>query len=230
MTFQNILIGSIGVLAETSDIQRRAYNQAFREAGLDWHWDKEIYKTLLRSSGGMKRLRRLSADKDQALSAEMIENLHARKTAIACAEIAEKGVDLRPGVIELIRYARDADLKLALVTTTYRQNIDAIEIGARQGLRLDDFAQILTVEDVEHSKPNPEVYKLALARLRTLPGNCLAIEDSVASLNAAMGAGIQTLVTPGAFTAEQDFKNADWHYANVLEFMQRAAVLEQELV
>lgn len=229
MTFQNIFIGSIGVLAETSDIQRRAYNQAFREAGLDWRWDKETYKILLRSSGGMKRLRRLSADKDEALSADMVENLHARKTAIACAEIVQKGIDLRPGVIELMRYARDRNITLALVTTTYRQNIHAIAIGARQGLRLDDFAQILTVEDIQHSKPNPEVYKLALSRLRTLPENCLAIEDSVASLNAAIGAGIQTLVTPGAFTKGQNFATAEWHYSNILEFMQRAAILGQEL-
>lgn len=230
MTFQNILIGSIGVLAETSDIQRRAYNQAFIEAGLDWHWDPETYKTLLRSSGGMKRLRRLSMDAKKPLTEEMIENIHARKTQIACAEITEKGVDLRPGVVELIRYARDADISLSLVTTTYRQNINAIAIGARQGLRLEDFSEILTVEDVRRSKPDPEVYKLALSRLGALPGSCLAIEDSVASLNAAMGAGIQTLVTPGAFTSEQNFENADWHYASILEFMQRAAVLEQELV
>ncbi|MEL6416126.1 MAG: HAD-IA family hydrolase [Pseudomonadota bacterium] len=230
MTIQNILIGSIGVLAETSDIQRRAYNQAFREAGLDWQWDEETYKVLLRSSGGMKRLRRLSADQDQALSAEMVEKLHARKTEIACAEITDQGVDLRPGVMELMRFARDASIRLALVTTTYRQNINAIAIGARQGLRLEDFAQVLTVEDVRQSKPNPEVYKLALSRLGALPGNCLAIEDSVASLNAALGAGIQTLVTPGAFTSEQDFENADWHFASVLEFMQRSTVLQQQLV
>lgn len=228
MTLQNILIGSIGVLAETSDIQRRAYNQAFDEAGLDWHWDKQAYKSLLLSSGGIKRLRRLSSGEKKPLTAEMIESLHARKTVIACTEIAEHGVDLRPGVVELIRFARDAGIKLALVTTTYRQNIEAIEIGARQEFRLDDFSQILTVEDVRQSKPNPEVYIQALSRLGALPGNCLAIEDSVASLNASKGAGIQTLVTPGAFTAEQDFGNADWLHTSILEFMQRAAVFEQE--
>ncbi|MEM8636840.1 MAG: haloacid dehalogenase, partial [Pseudomonadota bacterium] len=74
MTIQNILIGSIGVLAETSDIQRRAYNQAFREAGLDWYWDKDTYKSLLLTSGGRKRLRRLSADQNQVLALDAIEN------------------------------------------------------------------------------------------------------------------------------------------------------------
>ena len=230
MTIQTILMGSIGVLAETWDIQRRAYNQAFREAGLDWYWDKDTYKSLLLTSGGMKRLRRLSANQNQVLAPDAIENLHARKTEIACREIAEQGIDLRPGIVELMRFARQAGITMALVTTTYRQNIQAIEVGARQSLRLEDFSQILTVEDVRQSKPHPEVYNLALARLETDPARCLAIEDSVASLNAALGAGIQTLVTPGAFTSEQDFENADWHFASVLEFMQRSTVLQQQLV
>ncbi len=37
-----ILLGSIGVVAETSDIQRRAYNTAFKEAGLDWVWEVPV--------------------------------------------------------------------------------------------------------------------------------------------------------------------------------------------
>jgi len=229
VTIQNILIGSIGVLAETSDIQRRAYNQAFREAGLDWYWDKDTYKSLLLTSGGMKRLRRLSADKDQVLAPDAIENLHARKTEIACREIAEKGIDLRPGIVELMRFARQAGITMALVTTTYRQNIQAIEVGARQSLRLEDFSQILTVEDVRQSKPHPEVYNLALARLETDPARCLAIEDSVASLNSALEAGIQTLVTPGEFTMAQDYGNADWHYPSILRFLQDSEVLKREL-
>ena len=36
-----ILFGSIGTLIETSDIQRESFNEAFKEAGLDWYWDEE---------------------------------------------------------------------------------------------------------------------------------------------------------------------------------------------
>ena len=43
-----ILFGSIGTLIETSDLQREAFNQAFKEAGLDWYWDQEDYTKLLK--------------------------------------------------------------------------------------------------------------------------------------------------------------------------------------
>ena len=52
-----LLFGSIGTLIETSNIQREAFNQAFKEIGLDWHWDQESYKQLLKKSGGTKRIK-----------------------------------------------------------------------------------------------------------------------------------------------------------------------------
>ena len=51
-----ILFGSIGTLIETSNIQRESFNQAFKEIGLDWYWDQESYKQLLKKSGGTKRI------------------------------------------------------------------------------------------------------------------------------------------------------------------------------
>ena len=51
MDIEALFVGSIGVLAETSDIQRRAYNQALAEAGVDWHWDEEPSRDLLAGRG-----------------------------------------------------------------------------------------------------------------------------------------------------------------------------------
>jgi len=56
MTVKAIFFGSIGTLVETSDLQRRAFNQAFSEAGLDWNWSAEVYKHLLTKSGGRGRI------------------------------------------------------------------------------------------------------------------------------------------------------------------------------
>ena len=46
-----VLFGSIGSIVESSDIQRRAYNQALREAGLNWEWDRDTYAELLTQAG-----------------------------------------------------------------------------------------------------------------------------------------------------------------------------------
>ncbi len=204
-----LFIGSIGVLAETSDIQRRAYNQALKEAGLDWQWDKDTYRDLLTDSGGVKRLTRLNAEKDANLSEEDISRIHARKTELACQEIVNEGVTLRPGVAELISEALKQGLKVALVTSTYQENIDAIAKAAGDALPLEKFSAVLTRDDADSSKPAPDVYLAALKRLSLDSSEVIAIEDSSPSLQAAKKAGIYTVVTPCKFTDQQDFSEAD---------------------
>ena len=51
-----IIFGSIGTLVETSDVQRQSFNHAFKEMGLNWYWDKNNYKKLLKKSGGRNRV------------------------------------------------------------------------------------------------------------------------------------------------------------------------------
>ncbi len=209
MTPTALFIGSIGVLAETSDIQRRSYNQALKEAGLDWHWDKDTYRDLLTDSGGVKRLTRLNKEKEANLSDEDIKRIHARKTELACQEIVNDGITLRPGVAELIKQALDQGVKVALVTSTYQENIDAIAKAAGDDLPLDKFSAVLTRDDADNNKPAPDVYLAALKRLSVDASEVLAVEDSSPSLQAAKQAGIYTVVTPGKFTEQQDFSEAD---------------------
>ena len=204
-----LFIGSIGVLAETSDIQRRAYNQALKEAGLDWNWDKDTYRDLLTDSGGIKRLSRLNKEKEASLSDDDIERIHARKTEIACQEIVNDGITLRPGVAELIKNALDQGIKVALVTTTYQANIDAIAKAAGDDLPLDKFSAVLTRDDCDETKPAPDIYLNALKQLSLDSSEVMAIEDSSPSLKAAKKARIYTVVTPGKFTDQQDFSEAD---------------------
>ena len=56
MKYKTVLFGSIGTIIETSEIQRQSFNDAFKEAGLDWYWNETDYKNLLQKSGGAKRI------------------------------------------------------------------------------------------------------------------------------------------------------------------------------
>ena len=60
MKYKALLFGSIGTLIESSNIQRNSFNEAFKEAGLDWYWDEQDYKILLKKSGGTKRVEAVS--------------------------------------------------------------------------------------------------------------------------------------------------------------------------
>jgi HAD superfamily hydrolase (TIGR01509 family) len=204
-----ILFGSIGSIAETSDIQRRAYNRALAEAGIPWQWDRETYAELLTQAGGRERLAHLSAATGANLSPDQIESIHQRKTEIACAEIASGKVTLRPGVIELIELAKERGMKLGFVTTTYRPNIDAIFEAAGEKLSSDTFDVIVSRADVEHGKPAPDAYRVALEALALAPADALAIEDTATSVMAAARAGLPVIATPGEITKGQDFWQAD---------------------
>ena len=51
-----VIFGAIGTIAETSDLQRQAFNAAFKATGLDWNWNPEVYRDLLNINGGQNRI------------------------------------------------------------------------------------------------------------------------------------------------------------------------------
>ena len=212
-----LMFGSIGTLMETSDVQRRAYNQALQEAGLDWVWTRDVYAELLNQSGGQDRLKMLASATGTPLSQLQIERIHGRKTDIACQELAANPTPLRPGVAELLQWAKARSMKLAFVTTTNQANIDAIFQSAGAALVKSDFDYIGSNTQVEHGKPWPEAYLTALQRLGSAAGEALAIEDTAVSVMAAKRAGLQVVATPGAISGGQDFWQADLVCSSLLD-------------
>lgn len=204
-----LMFGSIGSIAETSDIQRRAYNQALREAGLAWEWNRDTYAELLEQSGGKERLAMLATATGAKLSPDRIDAVHARKTELACAEIVRDGVAPRPGVVGLVALAKTRGMTLAFVTTTYRANVDAIFAGLGEALAASDFDYIVSRDAVIVGKPAPDAYLVTLRDLGVDAGDAVAIEDTAVSVMSAKRAGVATIATPGAITAGQDFWQAD---------------------
>ncbi len=202
MKLKVLFIGSIGAVSETSELQRKAYNQAMAENGLDWEWDQDIYRDLLKSNGGKDRLRQLSAATHKNLPEELIERIHARKTEIACQMVVDHAISPRPGVTGLIREAKNAGVKVAWITTTGIENTDAILEAAGSQLSSSDFDHIFHREDAPQGKPSPAIYNFALKHYGVNASSCVAVEDSLNSALSAKGAGIFTVVTPGKYHDE----------------------------
>lgn len=195
-----LLLGSIGVLAETSHLQRAAFNAAFAEAGLDWHWSEVRYADLLAHSGGADRIAAEAARRGEEVDAAA---LHARKSALFQQALGQ-GVPLRPGVAETMQAARAAGQTVALVTTTSAANVAAVL--AATGLARADFDLLLTRADVSNPKPDPEVYALALERLGHPEAH--AVEDNPDGLRAALGVGLACAAFPGALHDTANFEGA----------------------
>lgn len=199
-----------GTLAETEELHRQAFNLAFARHGLDWQWDRSVYKDLLRVTGGKERMRAYHERLEAALPLSDIDiaELHRIKTA-HYAELVEAGrCPLRPGVTDLLGAAKARGQRLAIATTTSHANIDALLSQALGKSWASDFDAIVAGDDVRRKKPAPDVYLEILARLKLEASDCVAIEDSANGLLAASRAGIPVLITRSMFFADDDFTGA----------------------
>ena len=214
MTKTALLFGSIGTIVESSDIQRTAYNQALKESGSPWSWDRETYTELLAQSGGKERLAMLGSATGADFSAAEIEAIHSRKTELAGEALLAARPSPRPGVASLIAHCKSHRIKVGFVTTTYRANIDAI-FAAVDELSPDDFDYVGTRDDVEHGKPAPDAFVAALRKLGVAADHALAIEDTAVSVMSAKRAGLKVVATPGELSVGQDLWQADLVLDNI---------------
>jgi HAD superfamily hydrolase (TIGR01509 family) len=202
-----------GTLAETEEAHREAFNSAFRQAGLSWSWDRELYRKLLAVTGGKERIRYFIEDfgaegAPEGDLDEFIRALHAKKTLAYTKIVTSGGLELRPGVHEFIVEARDRGYRLAIATTTTPANIDALLTATFGDAGHGLFDVICAGDSVPHKKPAPDVYLKALEELGLRAGSCVAIEDSRNGLLSAHAAGIATVVTPCLYTRGENFDEA----------------------
>ncbi len=199
-----------GTLAETEEAHRRAFNEAFAAAELPWRWDAPLYARLLEVTGGKERIRHYIDGFSAApnLDPAAIARLHADKTARYAALVATGQVALRPGVARLLAEAEAAGLRLAIATTTQPANVEALLRATLGPEAVARFAVIAAGDAVPAKKPAPDVYQLALERLRLPPGRCVAFEDTVNGLRSANGAGIPTVVTTSRYGGTEGFEGA----------------------
>lgn len=141
------------------------------------------------------------------------EVLTAMRTAIYADMVADPKI-LRqnqwPYTVDLLRVAKEATCKTALVTMSKRSDMLHVlhSLGIERSLDM-----VLTSEDIRRGKPDPEGYLLAAKRLQVDPEECLVLEDSVNGVRAAKAAGMNVIAIATPFTnaalhSEQIIKHA----------------------
>jgi HAD superfamily hydrolase (TIGR01509 family) len=198
-----------GTLADTEkDGHRVAFNRAFAEAGLDWHWSAEIYGDLLNVAGGKERIYfyitkyRPNIEK---IDNRLIANLHAAKTEHYRQLLASGSIPLRPGVKRLIKEALSQEIRLAIATTSALPNALAL---LEHTLEPSWFEVIAAGDIVAAKKPAPDIYHYVLQKLDLDASECLVFEDSSHGLQASTQAGLKTVVTINDYSKNHNFAKA----------------------
>ena len=214
MILRTLIFDVDGTLADTEEVHRCAFNEAFWQLGLDWNWTKIRYSHLLRITGGKERLAayihslKVDAAERETLFGR-IDAIHKAKTHNYTRMVQSGAVSLRDGVAKLLDEAQDASIRLGLASTTTYANIDALLSNTLGSGALQRFAVIGAGDQVSRKKPAPDIYEHVLRELQASPDECVAIEDSSHGLSAAKAAGLYTIVTPSGWTAAEDFSAAD---------------------
>jgi len=214
MTAEAVVFDVDGTLAETErDGHRVAFNLAFAEAGLPWHWDERLYGELLAVTGGRERITRFAQRFAPGWLADVgaagrVAELHQRKNVHYAAIVESGELRLRPGLPQLLDDLAAAGCRLAIATTTSRANVEVLLRATVGADALARFEAVVCGEDVARKKPDPEAYLLALKQLALPARQCIAVEDSANGLRAALGAGIPTVIVRSLYTRNEDFAGA----------------------
>ncbi len=202
MTLHAIVFDFDGVIADSEKLHLRAYQDVLAPHGLpltdeDYYArylgydDEGVVRTLVRDRG---------AEMSEGALSEIIERKGARYD-----ELTARGEMLFPGAEAFIRAAAAA-VPVAIASGALTHEIE--EVLQRAGLR-ELFPVIVGADQTERSKPDPEPYRTAFARLKAQTGRPLepwrsvAIEDSRWGLMSARGADLRLVAVTNTYSAAE---------------------------
>jgi len=176
-----------GLIFDSEKIVQRAWTKSSEELGLP-DVGAHIYNTI-----GFNTVRReayfyqtfgesFPADDFAVLARKNFQD-------IAHAE----GIPLKPGARELVQLAKEWELKTAVATSSRKAH--AVEMLTEAGL-YQYFDGAVYGDIVKNAKPDPEIYIAASKVLGVEPGQCIALEDAPAGIEAAYAAGMQPVMIP----------------------------------
>lgn len=119
--------------------------------------------------------------------------------------IARHGVPLKPGLYEMLSYFKEAGLKTCLATGTAR---DAASGYWAKTKVLDYMDATLCGDEVERTKPHPDMFLRAAELVQTPPEECVVLEDSPNGAEAARRAGCHLIIIPDETPATPVMKAA----------------------
>lgn len=195
-----------GVLVDTDGLYFRATQTVLATIGVDLTVEqfKEIslrrgestFTLAVRQGIGIKEIARLRAERDRIYA----ELLGSQSWVIDGAEE--------------VLHSLHGQVRMGVVTSTRRRHF---EIAHAKGGLIPFLDFVLTREDFQQTKPNPEPYLTAMARHGLRPEECLVVEDSERGLAAATAAGLPCLIVLSEWTKDGDFHGACRVVENIRE-------------
>lgn len=196
-----------GLILETEEPIYRSWKEVYEAHGVSLPFEQWV-KTVGSSNQAFHPQLHLEESLGRALREDVINRRIARRAELVLAQ------PLLPGVVELVDAARALGIKVGVASSSSRDWVSGhLE---RLGV-LDRFDCLRTRDDVEHVKPEPDLYLAVLDCLGVSAVEAVAIEDSPNGIIAAKGAGLRCVAVPNRITAGLDLSQADLRLSSLAE-------------
>lgn len=184
---KGVLFDMDGVILDTEKLYTRFWKEAAQSLGFPMTHEMAL---------GMRSLSRELGERQlKEYLGEEVDYQKVRDTRIKMmtAFIQENGVELKPGIQELLDFLKEKGIKTSIATSSPLDRTK--EYLSKVGL-VDAFDELVSGHMVPHGKPAPDIYLYAAEKLGLKPEECLVIEDSPTGLLAGMRAGAVPIMIP----------------------------------
>ncbi|HMH07547.1 MAG TPA: HAD family phosphatase [Terriglobales bacterium] len=186
-SFKAYLFDCDGTIADSMPLHYVAWNRALSE------WNCEFSQDLFYAWGGMPVSGIITALNERHGLSMPVEDVSKRKEEFYLEILPQlKAV---PEVLEHIELSHGR-IPLAVVSGSTRDSVTA----SLDSLKLlDRFDTLVCAGDYQRSKPDPQAFLIAAARLGMAPESCLVFEDAEMGIQAATAAGMASVKVPPAW-------------------------------
>jgi HAD superfamily hydrolase (TIGR01509 family) len=196
-----------GLILETEEPIYRSWKEVYEASGVALPFELWM-KTVGSSNQAFHPQLYLEERLGVPLPQDVLDRRIARRVELVLAE------PLRPGVADLAKAARAAGMKVGVASSSSRDWVK----GHLERLGIAELFDCLRArDDVEHVKPDPDLYLASLDCLGVAAAEAVAIEDSPNGLIAAKRAGLRCVAVPNRITAGLDLSQADLRLTSLAE-------------
>lgn len=187
MEIKAVIFDMDGVLIDTEKLLVKYWVQAANEMGFPMERSHALELRSLASRYAEPYLKGLFGDGFN------YRKVRARRIELMEDYIDNHGVQIKPGLAELMDYLKKNGYKIAVATATDYDR--AVPYLQKAGI-YEAIDSLCCGPSVEHGKPEPDIYLYAAQKLGVDPEKCLAIEDSPNGIKAAYAAKMHTVMIP----------------------------------
>ncbi|HHX12119.1 MAG TPA: HAD family phosphatase [Clostridiales bacterium] len=138
----------------------------------------------------------------------------------------ETEVPLKEGVLDLLIFLKEKNIKMGIATSNYRKLTDLV----LDKLKIRDFFDSArTSDEVPSGKPSPDIYLLVAKDLNVEPSRCLAFEDVVHGIMAGLNANMKVCAVYDEHSKNDDKQKkelADYYIHSMTEVLKREDIRE----